>query len=191
MISMTPSLRKLVLTLHVITTVGWLGSAAAYIPITLYVSAVSTNPDALSAILGVMASIAWYVLVPMSFASLLTGIVMSLGTQWGLFRHYWILFKLLINLFACFVLFDYTQGVSRKATEAANGTLTKVPSGDIVHASFGLLVLIVAAVLAVYKPKGMTRYGWRKQQQNTQASIPYTTPRWVNVMQNIMGMKMA
>lgn len=35
--TLSPSLRKLVLAIHVITTMGWLGSAAAYIPIAAYV----------------------------------------------------------------------------------------------------------------------------------------------------------
>ncbi len=39
----------------------------------------------------------WFVLIPFSLASLLTGIVQSLGTTWGLSRHYWVIFKLLIN----------------------------------------------------------------------------------------------
>ena len=32
-------------------------------------------------------------------------------------------------------------------------------------ASRGLVVLIVLTALSVYKPRGMTRYGWRKQQE--------------------------
>jgi len=33
-------------------------------------------------------SIGWYVLVPLSVASLATGLIQSLGTSWGLARHY-------------------------------------------------------------------------------------------------------
>ena len=36
--------------------------------------------------------------MPLCFASLFSGLVQSLGTEWGLFRHYWVLFKLLINV---------------------------------------------------------------------------------------------
>ena len=32
--------------------------------------------------------IGWFVIVPLSLASLLTGLVQALGTTWGLFRHY-------------------------------------------------------------------------------------------------------
>jgi len=33
----------------------------------------------------------------------------------------------------------------------------------VVHATGGLLVLLVPIVLSIYKPPGATRYGWQKQ----------------------------
>lgn len=39
---------------------------------------------------------AWFVILPLSLAALTTGLVQALGTAWGSFRHYWILFKLLL-----------------------------------------------------------------------------------------------
>ena len=54
----------------------------------------------------VMEPAAWVVLVPLAFASLLTGLVQSLSTTWGLARHYWVLFKLLINLGAHYCVAD-------------------------------------------------------------------------------------
>ena len=57
----------------------------------------------------VMEPAAWWVLVPLSFASLVTGVVQSLGTRWGLFRHYWVLFKFAITLYAVVVLVQYME----------------------------------------------------------------------------------
>ena len=54
-----------------------------------------------------MAPAAWFVLVPLAHASLLSGIVLSLGTTWGLFRHYWIVLKLGITVFATVILLIY------------------------------------------------------------------------------------
>ena len=42
-----------------------------------------------------MESIGWFVIVPLSLAALPTGLVQSLGTEWGLFRHCWMLAKFL------------------------------------------------------------------------------------------------
>lgn len=105
---------------------------------------------------------AWFTLVPLSVASLLTGIVQSLGSVWGLFRHYWVVFKLLINLGAIVVLLMYTQTLGYLARVAAEPT----SSGDalrspsvVLHTVLALLLLLAATVLAVYKPRGRTRTG--------------------------------
>ena len=113
----------------------------------------------------VMEPAARFVLVPLAFASLLTGLVQSLGTTWGLFRHYWVLFKLLINVFATIVLLiymptlGYLAGVAADPTVDLGGVRNSSPT---LHAALALLVLLVATVLSVYKPQGMTRYGRRK-----------------------------
>src|SRR5919199_21937 len=87
------------------------------------------------------------VLVPLAFASLLTGIVQSLGTTWGLFRHYWVLFKLLITVFATIVLLIYMETFRYMAGVASD------PGADLavvrnaspaLHSALGLVVLLVA-----------------------------------------------
>ena len=115
----------------------------------------------------------WFVLVPLALASLVSGLVQSLGTTWGLFRHYWVLFKLLINVFATVVLLLYMQTLRFLADVAAQTTLSsndldvlQSPS-PVLHAAAALLLLLVATVLAVFKPRGMTRYGRRNQRQKT------------------------
>jgi hypothetical protein len=41
----------------------------------------------------------------------------------------------------------------------------------VIHAAAGLLVLLVPVALSLYKPRGMTRYGWRRQHQGRTASL--------------------
>ena len=117
----------------------------------------------------------WAVLVPLSLASLLTGLV-SLGSSWGLFRHYWILVKLAINLVATIVLLLYMQTLASLTDAAAATTLSSNelrglsnPSPTL-HAAAALLLLLVATALAIYKPRGMTRYGQRKHTGNERSS---------------------
>jgi hypothetical protein len=174
---MTPRLRKLMLTAHVTSSVGWLGAVA--VSFALGVAGL-TSQDA-QTVRGVFLTLeltGWFVLVPLSIASLLTGLVQSLGTTWGLFRHYWVLFKLLINLVASIVLLLYMQTLSYLAGIAAEATLS---SGDlaelrnpspVLHAGGALLLLVVATTLAVYKPRGMTRYGQRKQHERRRVLVP-------------------
>jgi hypothetical protein len=165
--TMGPRLRKFVLTAHVISSVGWLGAVAVFFALAI-TGLTSQDAQVVRAAYLAMDSTGWLVLVPLSLASLLTGLIQSLGTKWGLFRHYWILAKLLINVFATIVLLLYMQTLSYLAGRAAE---TGWSSGDLsglrspsaaVHAGAALLLLLVAATLSVYKPRGMTRYGWRK-----------------------------
>jgi hypothetical protein len=116
-----------------------------------------------------------FVIVPLSLVPLfLTGPLLSLGTPWGLFRHYWILAKLLINLLSTAILLVHVQPINHMWRVAAEGTLSSADRGDqiqlVVASAAGLLALLVATALAVYKPRGMTKYGWRKQYEERNSS---------------------
>ena len=160
---MTPRLRKLALTAHVASSVGWLGAVAAFLAQSL-IGLTSDDAETARSAYVVMEPAAWLVLVPLAFAALVTGIVQSLSTQWGLVRHYWVVFKLLITIVATLILLMYTQTLSSIArTAAASADLAEVrnPSPTL-HAGGALVLLLVATALAVYKPRGRTPYGWRK-----------------------------
>jgi hypothetical protein len=170
--TMPPQLRKFVLTAHVTSSVGWLGAVVVFLALAV-VGLTSEDAQTVRGAYLVMGPAAELVLVPLAFASLLTGMVQALGTTWGLFRHYWVLFKLLMTVFVTIVLLIYMETFSAMAGVAAN------PSADLgvvrnaspmLHAALALLVLLVAVTLAVYKPRGMTRYGWRKQHQQRTVS---------------------
>lgn len=47
----------------------------------------------------------------------------------------------------------------------------------VLHAGAALLVLLAATVLAVCKPRGMTRYGWRRRRERIALSAPPARPR--------------
>lgn len=164
---MRPGGRKLVLSLHLAVSVGWIGAAAAYLA--LDVATVTTNdPPVLRAAYLGMDLILRSVIVPLSVATLISGIVISLGTRWGLFRHYWVVISLALTVIATVVLMSETRTVSALASVAADPSTTgeqlaALPS-TLVHSIGGILVLGAILVLNVYKPRGVTRYGWRKQQ---------------------------
>jgi hypothetical protein len=170
---MTPSLRKLMLTAHLIATLGWLGAVVCFLALAIVGL---TSPDA-ATVRGtylVMELTAWLVLVPLAFASLLTGLVQALGTSWGLFRHFWVLFKLVISVFITIVLLIYMDTFQLMAGVAADETVDLGlvrNSSPALHAALALLVLLVATVLAVYKPRGLTRYGWRKHHEPPTSTV--------------------
>lgn len=162
---MPPRLRTVALTVHVTSSVGWLGAVLAFLGLAVIGLTSQDAPTVRGAYL-VMEPAAWLVLVPLAFASLLTGIVQSLGTAWGLARHYWVLFKLGINVVTTVVLLTYIETFTTMARVAADPSaeldVVRNPS-PVIHATAALLLLLLAAALSLFKPRGMTRYGWRQQ----------------------------
>lgn len=171
---MSASVRKLALTVHVVTSVGFPGAVACFLALAI-VGLTSTDPQVIRGVYLAMDLIAWFVIVPLSFASPLTGLVSSLGTYWGLFRYYWVVLKILITIPSTVILLihmrpiDYMARVTSDAT-AVGVDLGKVQVQLVVASAAALLVLLVATVLSVYKPRGMTKYGWRKQNDQRAAS---------------------
>ena len=162
--TMSPRLRKLALTVHVASSVGWLGAVACFFAVAV-VGLTSDDAQTVRGAYLVMEPAAWFILVPLAFASLLTGLIQSLGSTWGLFRHYWVLFKLLINIFATIVLLLYMETFGFMADMASdpNAELGSVRSASpALHAGAALLLLLVATTLAVFKPQGVTPHGRRR-----------------------------
>jgi hypothetical protein len=166
-VTMSPGLRKFALATHLTVSVGWVGAVAAYLALDM-TAATSRDAQTLRAAYIAMESISRFVIVPLAVGSLLTGLAMSLGTKWGLFRHYWVLISLVLTVVATAVLLVETQTIGSLGDMAADTTtsaedLRAMPS-TLVHSVGGAVVLLVVLVLNTYKPQGLTRYGWRKLQ---------------------------
>ena len=162
---MKAAVRRLVFTTHVTSSVGWTGAVLVFLALAI-IGLTSQDAPTVRGVYLVMAPAAWFVLVPLAHASLLSGVAISLGTPWGLFRHYWVVSKLLITLFATMIPLIYMGTFRQMAGVAADPVvelgLLRNPS-PIVHSILALVLLLLATVLGVYKPFGMTAYGKRLQ----------------------------
>jgi hypothetical protein len=172
---MTKSIRKLVLTAHVTVSVGWLGSVVAYLALAI-AGLESQDAQMVRAAYLSMELIGWNVIVPLALATVVTGLVQSLGTEWGLFRHYWIAVKFVMTVVAVLILLRHMPNVSRIARLAAETSFSadvfaKERIALIIHAAGGLLVLLAATVLSVFKPWGTTAYGRRKHDESRKAAL--------------------
>lgn len=173
---MTRGVRRFALTAHVIASVGWFGAVAAFLALAF---AGLTSPDAqlVRAAYLAMALIGWAVIVPLAIASLVTGIVSSLGTAWGLVRHWWIVAKLLITVPSTILLLVHMPPISYVANVAAATTLSSSDHAQlriqfVAQAGAALLVLLVATTLSVYKPRGRTQWGRRHLHRHGAVSRP-------------------
>jgi hypothetical protein len=196
---MTPRLRKFALTAHVTASVGWLGAVAAFLALAI----AGLRGDDEQTVRGAYVATevtTWYVIVPLAFASLLTGLVVSLGTQWGLFRHYWVLVKFALTILATMLLLLHTQpiGVLAAAARETAWSNTKIHQLQIqlvVDAGAALLALLVNVTLSIYKPGGLTAYGRRKQQEQRAVGVPSfanasdaaaRTPAWMKAFAGVV-----
>lgn len=169
---MSPGLRKFVLTAHVTASIGWFGAVAVFLALSI-AGLFSQNPQLVQASYLVMGLTTWFVIVPLALVSLLSGVISSLGTRWGLFRYYWVLIKLVITILASFILLIHTQPIDLLVGAVAK---TTVPGANlyrtqlqmVIASGATLIVLFVLTVLSVYKPRGMTRYGQRKHDEQRQ-----------------------
>lgn len=172
---MTPGLRKFALTTHVTSSIGWFGAVAAFLVLAI-VGLFSQDRELVRAAYLAMELTTRFVIVPFAFVSLLSGMVSSLFTRWGLFRYYWVLLKLVITILATLILLVHTQPIELLAGVAAKTTVlgANLQSQQllmVVASSAALLVLLVLTALSVYKPQGMTPYGWRKQDEQRAARV--------------------
>lgn len=169
MTTMGPGLRKLVLTTHVTCSVGWLGAVGSFLALALVGLTTQDEARARAAYVA-MDVIAWFVILPLSLASPATGIGQSLATRWGLFRHYWVLIKLFMTIPSCIFLLLHMRPIGHIARMAAttalgNGDLGALRLKLAVNAGAAAVVLLAATALSIYKPRGLTRYGQRKERE--------------------------
>jgi hypothetical protein len=170
---MAPAVRKFALTVHLTCSVGWIGAVLVYLG--LGVAAVtSADTQTVRSAWIAMDLAGWWVIVPLAVTASITGLVMSLGTHWGLFRHYWVLISLGLTVLCTIVLVLHMPTVSSMSSMAqtAEGAELRALGGDLFHPGVGLLLLLAITVLNVYKPAGLTPYGWRKQREERRSLQP-------------------
>jgi hypothetical protein len=165
--TMSPGLRRLTFTTHLTTSLGWAGAVLVF----LALAAIGLTSDDAIVVRGaylLMAPAAWFVLVPLGHASLISGIVLSVGTKWGLFKHYWVVSKLVLTAFATVILLVY-MGTFRQMAGVAADPVVDIAAvrnaSPLIHSVLAFILLTVTTVLGVYKPFGMTAYGRRVYEQ--------------------------
>ena len=159
---MNPRVSKLLLTTHITFSVGWIGTIAAFLALSIV--GLIGNDLTVGACYIAMEVVAWFIIVPFCFASLLTGLIQALGTHWGLFKHWWILVKLILTVIATLILMLHVQPISYLADVAtqqviAHDDLRNLRIRIIADAAAAILVLVAITTVSVYKPWGKIQFG--------------------------------
>jgi hypothetical protein len=187
---LTPSLRKFALTAHVTSSVGWLGAVASFLVLAV-VGLIGEDDQIVRSVYLATELTTWFVIVPLAFASLVTGLVVALGTPWGLFRHYWVVVKFMLTILATTLLLLHTQPIGHLAAVARQSVVAGADSralqiqlvGD---AGAALVALLVNVTLSIYKPRGMTVYGRRREDEQRLPPAAEITgepsPVWIKVL---------
>ncbi|WP_454326230.1 DUF2269 domain-containing protein [Streptomyces glaucescens] len=151
--------RRAFLVVHVAASAGWLG-------LTLGLLALGTTAATTGSAVAVEASVramklfADWLLLPAAFLTLLSGLVLALGTAWGLARHRWVCTKFWLTLATTTATaFALRPGVNEAVAAVAAGR----PLPDAGDVLFGPVVSLSAYVfmtaISVLKPWGPTRRG--------------------------------
>lgn len=158
-----PRSRKVWLVAHVAGSVGWLGTA--YAMVVLGVVAGAADPADRHASFEMVHACDRYVMIPLSLVSLVTGLVVSLGTQWGVLRHYWVTVKLVVTvvamLFATFFQSQWVKEAIAVTAERPNADFGSLAPAMLSGSVSMVLALLFATVLSVLKPWGRTPRGHR------------------------------
>ena len=158
---MRPRTRNRVLVVHVLSAGVWFGIDV--VMAILVFTAVLTNDDGIKALAyqALDLFVVWSLFV-VGLLSLASGIVLGLGTKYGLIRYWWVAIKLALNLLlAALVLVALRPEVADAAERGRHftaGEATSLGVGDLIFPPIvSPLALLAAVLLAVFKPWGRIR----------------------------------
>ncbi|MEV5551795.1 DUF2269 domain-containing protein [Streptomyces sp. NPDC052309] len=167
--------RRALLVVHVVASAAWLGLTLGLLALGL-TAATTASAATLEAGVRGMKLFADWLLLPVAFLTLASGVVLSLGTPWGLARHRWVWTKFWLTLATTTAtLFALRPGVNAAVAAVAAGG--PVPdAGDVL---FGPVVSLSAyvfmTVISLLKPWGLTRRG-RRLRGATRRRVPAAGP---------------
>ncbi|WP_175411314.1 DUF2269 domain-containing protein [Streptomyces sp. TRM64462] len=156
--------RRALLVFHVAVSVSWLGLSLGLLAlgVTAYTTADTSLTEAAYRAMKVFAD---WLLLPIALATLVSGLVLSLGTPWGLARHRWVWTKFWLTLATA------TATVFALRPEIAHAAGAGVPDSSLVAAPLvSTSAYLFMTVVSVLKPWGLTRRGRRLRKQGHPAA---------------------
>ncbi|MCO5968846.1 hypothetical protein [Actinoallomurus soli] len=146
---LSPAARKTTLVVHLITSMGWLTLMVCVLVLALCALATS-DADTLRTAYRAMPLLGDALVLPLSLLSLISGLILALGTPWRLFRYRWVAVKFWLTLAATAASnLAFTARLHDAARAAA-----RHPTGSIARMHLGFLpynlVIISCVAIALY-----------------------------------------
>lgn len=153
--------RKAVLMIHILSAGTWFGMDV--VMAALVFTAVGTSSDETRAL--TYRALELFAVWPMATAGLIclaSGILLGLGSKYGLVKYWWVAVKLVLNvLLSTLVLVALRPGVREAAEQGRlldDGVSVLLAPGDLLYPPIvSTSLLLVAYVLSVFKPWGRIR----------------------------------
>jgi len=146
--------RRALLVLHVLSSVAWFG-IAVFVLFLLVLARATGDAEYARAIYRTVETSIW-LSVPTAAVSAVTGLVLGLGTPWGLATHWWVVLKEVA--FVPLVVSDFVA-VRPSVHDAAHG----IVSGRLLDPAIAhCVVLALVTVVSILKPFGRTPWGRRR-----------------------------
>lgn len=158
--------RAALLVVHVVASAGWLGLDGALVALEV-TGLHSGDPAVRAGIALAMAVIAGWVLIPAVFVSLCSGLVLALGTSWGLTRHWWLVAK---SVIAVVLTATGAALMLPRLPEVVAGDGAPAQGLTLAARSVALGLLFTATALSVVKPWGKTGLARSRGTQPTAAA---------------------
>jgi uncharacterized membrane protein len=165
---LSPRSRKAVLLLHVVSAVGWLGLHLGNVTFAV-TGLVTDDPVTQRTAFRAVDLLGGMLLIPISLVAFSTGVLLALGTRWGLVRYWWVMTKFVLTLIPVILIpLSLLPGYRELA-----GLVNEAPADQVVDVGTLGPSLVVAAIvstsmyltsvtLSVFKPWGRTKWGKRR-----------------------------
>jgi hypothetical protein len=139
--------RHALLTAHIVFSVGLLGDSAGYLAVAARTSTLE-DPALVRDSVKTLNMFSLVFGIPLSFAALLTGVALGLGTRWGVFRYPWVVAKLVLIVTVLLVGGLVIAPASDQMLDGGSDRTGVL----IAAAAYDVVALAIATGLGVFKP---------------------------------------
>ena len=153
--------RRVVLICHIASAGSWLGIDVA-MAVLIGTAKFTGDLQVRASSLRVLEIVTVWPLLVCGLICLGTGVLLGLGSRWGLVKYWWVLTKLVLNLLLTTLVvvalqFEVAEQ-ARRASLVLNGRLVPLDLSNLIYPPVvSPAALLIATILSVVKPWGRVR----------------------------------